>query len=344
MLALSNGYLGLRGTLDEGVPAALPGTYLAGFHETRPISYADRGAGDPDVDQVLVDVADGTRIALIVEGEPLDLRTGTIVEHERLLDLRAGMLVRRLRWRSPAGHEIFVRSRRLVSLAHRELAVITYEVEALGRPLQLTVLSDLAVRSPGDQQSADPRAGGVLPPDTLVARRAERSGRRALLVHQTQGSRFLVAAGIRATSTARMTASLRPSTFRAGTTDAMVMRSPSLCYELRRAAPTVVEPEAGRPHHPVDSELGAVGERHRCAGRGGRARPEPDAELARRARAGPDERLLVLPRERDDAQLHRPGVSVGSTTMADTPIGYFRLMSLLPLALRMRCAPAVRRP
>ena len=87
MLALSNGYLGVRGTLDEGAPAALPATYLAGFHETQPIAYADRGVGDPEVDQVVVDVTDGTRIGLVVEGESLDVRRGTVVEHERVLDL-----------------------------------------------------------------------------------------------------------------------------------------------------------------------------------------------------------------------------------------------------------------
>ena len=196
MLALSNGYLGVRGTLDEGAPAELPGTYLAGFHETRPIPYADRGAGDPDDDQVLVGVTDGTHIGLLVEGEPLDLRTGTLVEHERLLDLRAGMLARTLRWRSPAGHEIAVRSRRLVSLAHRELAAIAYEVEAIGRPLGVTVRSELAARPRAGRQSGDPRAGGDLPADTLVARGAECQGRRALLVHQTRRSGYVVAAGM----------------------------------------------------------------------------------------------------------------------------------------------------
>lgn len=186
MLSLSNGHLGIRGTLDEGAPAALPGTYLAGFFETRPIPYAERGAGDPEIDQVLVNVTDGTRIALFVEGEPLDLRTGTLLEHERVLDLRAGMLVRTLRWRSPGGHEIAVRSRRLVSLARPEIAGIAYEAEAIGRPLRLTGASDLAVRALARRATDDPREGAVLPADTLVARCSEHERRRALLAHQTR--------------------------------------------------------------------------------------------------------------------------------------------------------------
>ena len=196
LLALSNGYLGLRGTLDEGEPAALLGTYLNGFYEARPIAYADRGFGDPELDQVLVGVADGTRIRLIVEGEPLDVRTGTIGEHERVLDLRAGMLMRTLRWRSPGGHEIRVRSRRLVSLAHRELAAIEYEVEPTEQPLRLTVHSDLAVELGDRKVSNDPRSSSVLPKGTFVPRSAAPLQCGAVLVHETRASRYVVAAGM----------------------------------------------------------------------------------------------------------------------------------------------------
>jgi alpha,alpha-trehalose phosphorylase len=40
IFALSNGHIGLRGNLDEGEPNGLPGTYLNGFYETRPLPYA----------------------------------------------------------------------------------------------------------------------------------------------------------------------------------------------------------------------------------------------------------------------------------------------------------------
>lgn len=196
LLALSNGYLGVRGTLDEGDPAALAGTYLNGFYETRPIPYADRGYGDPELDQVLVAVADGTRIRLDVEREPLDVRTGVVGEHERVLDLRAGLLTRALRWRSPRGDEVRLRSRRLVSLTERELAAIVYEVEPTERPLRLVIRSELLVGSGASAPSADPRSGAVLPAGTLVPRLAASDGSRALLVHETHFSRNVVAAGM----------------------------------------------------------------------------------------------------------------------------------------------------
>jgi len=195
LLALSNGYLGVRGTLDEGAPAGIAGTYLNGFHETRPIPYADRGFGDPEFDQVLVGVVDGTRIRLVVEGEPLDVRTGTVLGHERALDLRSGLLERSLRWRSPGGHEVTLRTRRLVSLDVRELAAIEYNVEAAA-PLRVIVHSELTTDVTGLEQSADPRSGGGLPADTLVPRLAVHQGARGLLVHETRASEHVVAVGM----------------------------------------------------------------------------------------------------------------------------------------------------
>ena len=37
VFALANGHIGLRGTFEEGEPSGLPGTYLNGFYEVRPL-------------------------------------------------------------------------------------------------------------------------------------------------------------------------------------------------------------------------------------------------------------------------------------------------------------------
>ena len=126
----------------------------------------------------------------------MDVRTGTVLEHERVLDLRAGLLVRSLRWRSPGGHEVRVRTRRLVSLEHRELAAIEYEVEATERPLRLAVHSELTAEIAGPKDSADPRSGAGLSADALVPRLAFHDGSRALLVHETRASGHVVAVGM----------------------------------------------------------------------------------------------------------------------------------------------------
>ena len=90
VFALANGHLGLRGNLDEGEPFGLPGTYLGGFYEVRPLPYAEAGYGYPEAGQTVVDVTNGKIIRLFVEDEPFDVRYGELVSHERVLDMRPG--------------------------------------------------------------------------------------------------------------------------------------------------------------------------------------------------------------------------------------------------------------
>jgi alpha,alpha-trehalose phosphorylase len=95
VFALSNGHIGMRGNLDEGEPHGLPGTYLNSVYEQRPLPYAEAGYGYPESGQTVVNVTNGKLIRLLVDDEPFDVCYGTLHEHERLLDLRAGILSRR---------------------------------------------------------------------------------------------------------------------------------------------------------------------------------------------------------------------------------------------------------
>src|SRR5439155_1725361 len=86
VFALSNGHLGWRGNLDEGEPHALPGTYLNGFYEVRPLPYAEASYGLPESGQTVINVTNGKLIRLFVDDEPFDvryggLRVGTAMDH-----------------------------------------------------------------------------------------------------------------------------------------------------------------------------------------------------------------------------------------------------------------------
>src|SRR4029079_19186519 len=110
LFALSNGHIGLRGNLEQVDPHGRRGTYLNGVDETRPLPYAETGFSYPEDGQSIVDVTNGKIIRLLVDDEPLQVRYGDLLAHERVLDLRAGVLTREARWKSPAGKEVVVRS------------------------------------------------------------------------------------------------------------------------------------------------------------------------------------------------------------------------------------------
>ncbi|WP_369862417.1 glycoside hydrolase family 65 protein [Amycolatopsis sp. BJA-103] len=193
--ALSNGHIGLRGTLEEAEPRGLPGTYLNGFYEQHDLPYAETGYGYPEEGQTVVNVTDGKIIRLLVEDEPLDMRYGQATEHDRVLDFRKGTLTRETVWSSPTGRRVRVRTERLVSFTQRAVAAIRYEVEPLDDELQLVVQSDLLANEPIESDTRDPRVAAALE-SPLVAEYQHAEAYHAVLVHQTRRSGLRMAAAM----------------------------------------------------------------------------------------------------------------------------------------------------
>jgi alpha,alpha-trehalose phosphorylase len=193
LFALSNGHIGWRANLDEGEPFGLPGSYLNGVHELRPLPYAEGGYGYPESGQTLINVTDGKVIRLLVDDEPFDLRYGTLRTHERRLDFRTGVLERYAEWESPTGRAVRVTSYRIVSLTQRAIGAICYEVEPLDGPMRIVAQSELIADEEGPQGGADPRAAAVLSAP-LAAEWHGVSGNRVGMVHSTKRSGLRVAA------------------------------------------------------------------------------------------------------------------------------------------------------
>jgi alpha,alpha-trehalose phosphorylase len=195
VFALSNGHVGLRGNLDEGEPYGLVGTYLNGFYETRPLPYAEAGYGYPEDGQTVVNVTNGKIIRLLVEDEPFDVRYGMLRRHERVLDLRGGVLRRVAEWVSPTGRQVRVSSTRLVSFTQRAVVAIEYVVEALGAAFPVVVQSQLIANEPGGARSNDPRAAAALA-SPLASELYHARGNRAILVHHTRESGLRMASAM----------------------------------------------------------------------------------------------------------------------------------------------------
>ncbi|GJE72691.1 glycoside hydrolase family 65 protein [Methylorubrum podarium] len=196
MFALSNGYLGMRGITDEGVPVREAGTYLNGFYEHRPISYGERAYGFPTVGQSILNCPDGTVMSLSVDDEPFTLPEAEILSYRRALDFRTGTLERDVTWATPAGKRLRLRTLRLVSLAHRHRAALAYELTAEEVEAEVVIASALRNDQPLAADTSDPRlaegfVGRVLHP---TGTRAE--ALRAILSYRTASSGLVLGCGM----------------------------------------------------------------------------------------------------------------------------------------------------
>jgi alpha,alpha-trehalose phosphorylase len=205
VFALANGYVGVRGTIDEGHPALGPGTYVSGFHETWPITYAEEAHGLARVGQSLVRVPEATAIELFVDDEPLFLPTARMREYRRVLDMREGTLRRDLRWSTASGKHVTVRSCRLVSFEHRHVLALSYEV-VVDEPAPVALVSHVVNLLADDEDdeddersaggSPDPRLGRRFGRRVLEPRTASDDDGRIVLGYETASSRMKLAVGV----------------------------------------------------------------------------------------------------------------------------------------------------
>ncbi|MGD0397689.1 MAG: glycoside hydrolase family 65 protein [Syntrophobacteraceae bacterium] len=224
LFALSNGHIGLRGNLDEGEPCGLPGTYLNGFYELRPLPYAESQYGSPESSQTLVNVTNGKLIRLLVDDEPFDVRYGVLRNHDRLLDFRAGTLRRTAEWTSPAGRTMRVTSHRFVSFTHRSIVGIGYELEPLDGPANIVVQSELVANEQLPSVAGDPRVAGALESPLQSEEHLSRET-ETVLIHRTRSSGLRMAAAmdhfISGTSKVHIATDTSPDSARVVVTDVL---------------------------------------------------------------------------------------------------------------------------
>jgi alpha,alpha-trehalose phosphorylase len=193
MLALGNGYLGMRGCPEEGGPSAENSTLINGFYETWPIVYGEEAYGFAKTGQTICKVTDSKIIKLFVDDEPFWLSTANLLRYDRRLNLKCGTLDREILWETPAGKQVLIASRRLVSFTDKHVAAISYRVTLLNAEAFVVISSEMAVDQSASVNVDDPRlarafAGRVLHPRTDYCK-----GGRVVLCHATERSRLTLA-------------------------------------------------------------------------------------------------------------------------------------------------------
>jgi alpha,alpha-trehalose phosphorylase len=193
VLALGNGYLGMRGCPEEGGPNAENGTFINGFYETWPIVYGEEAYGFAKTGQTIVNVTDSKIIKLFVDDEPFWLPNARFLRYDRRLNMRSGTLDREILWETPAGKQVLIASRRLVSFAHRHVAAISYRVTLLNAEAPVVIASEMMANQPNARaHEGDPRQARVFAGRVLHHRASYAKERRLVLCHATEKSRMIL--------------------------------------------------------------------------------------------------------------------------------------------------------
>ncbi len=120
VFTLSNGYLGTRGTFEEGYPDDSPATLIHGVYDDVAITHTQ-----------LVNCPNWLPLAVTVAGDRFSMDSGEILHYERRLDLRLGIVSRDIRWRSPQGHTLDLHFERFASLADQHVLAIRCQITSL---------------------------------------------------------------------------------------------------------------------------------------------------------------------------------------------------------------------
>jgi alpha,alpha-trehalose phosphorylase len=194
MMALGNGYLGMRGCPEEGGPNVENSTLINGFYETHPIVYGEEAYGFAKMGQTICNVTDSKITKLFVDDEPFWLPNANLSSYDRRLNMRSGTLDREILWETPAGKQVLIRSRRLVSFVNRHVAAISYNVTLLNAEANIVISSEMATNeASASVDSNDPRQTRAFSGRLLHHRTSYSKDRRIVLCHATEKSRLTLA-------------------------------------------------------------------------------------------------------------------------------------------------------
>lgn len=113
VFTIGNGYLGTRGSFEEGYSRALPATLIHGVYNDVPVVYTE-----------LANCPDWLPLTVTVNGDRFRFESGEVLSYERKLALRQGVLSRKVRWRSPSGKTIDLNFERFASCADEHVLAL----------------------------------------------------------------------------------------------------------------------------------------------------------------------------------------------------------------------------
>ncbi len=120
VFTVGNGYLGTRGSFEEGYPGSMGATLIHGVYDDVPVVHTE-----------LANCPDWLPLVVIINGDRFRLDHGEILSYRRQLDVRRGVLSRDVRWRSGSGYTVDIHLERFASLVEQHVLALRCQVTPL---------------------------------------------------------------------------------------------------------------------------------------------------------------------------------------------------------------------
>ena len=162
----ANGYIGVRGSLEEGVPhnfISMRGTYINGFYDIVDMKQAENLCNFVEKKETMLNVADTQTVYLTVNGEPFSLFSGEVIKNHRILNMEEGYTQRDIVWVSPKKDKVSISIKRMTSFEELSLFTIEYKVTALSGNVKLMFSSAHIPEVSNFSDSSDPRLAAESP-------------------------------------------------------------------------------------------------------------------------------------------------------------------------------------
>lgn len=133
IMALGNGYVGVRSAHEENYPNQKRNTLIAGTFNKSHLSEPTE----------LPNAADVIEMEFLLNGERFSLEMGTILFYKRRLSLKTGHLSREIVWESPKGSQYKLHFQRFISLNNKHLICQKVEITPLDHRAEIVVTSGI---------------------------------------------------------------------------------------------------------------------------------------------------------------------------------------------------------
>ncbi len=134
IFCLGNGYLGMRGNIEEGFIGDVEGckgSYINGFYESEKIIYGEYQYAFPLWGQTMLNIMDTQSLEIHIDNERFTMDAGTIQEYTRILHMKEAKVTRSLVWESPLGKKVRILMEKFISFDNSNVIAFKLTLEPL---------------------------------------------------------------------------------------------------------------------------------------------------------------------------------------------------------------------